>query len=137
MREFNWARVFVCGLVIGGIWTLLSVILLAFVADDFLSAVRNARSSAPSRGLSILLLVLNLAAGVWAMWLYAVIRPWYGSGMKTAIIAGLAWWVSVSMQSAKWVILLAIPLEFTLAPLVATLPSIILATMIGAWLYEK
>ena len=137
MREFSWARVFVCGLVAGGVWTLLSVTLLAFAGGDFLATVRDDRQRAPSGGLHMFLLFSNLAAGVWATWLYTAIRPRYGPGPKTAVWAGLAWWVIVSMQSAKWVALLSIPLAAVLIPFVATLPAIIIATMVGAWFYEK
>lgn len=137
MKEYNWVRLFVCGLAIGGIWTLLSVLMLALLAEDFLAAVHNGRNSVPSRGGSIFLLLSNLAAGVWAMWFYAAIRPHYGPGRKSAVIVGLAWWVIASTQSAKWVALLSIPPELTLAPLAATLPSMIGGTMVGTWLYEK
>ena len=137
MREFNWARVFVCGLVAGGVWTLLSVTLLAFVGGDFLAAARGDHQPTPSGGLHLFLIFSNLAAGVWAMWLYTAIRPRYGSGHKAAVRAGVAWWVIVSMQSAKWVALLSIPPAAVLIPLAATLPAIIGATLAGAWFYEK
>ena len=137
MREFNWARVFVCGLVAGSVWTLLSVTLLAFAGGDFLATVRDDHQRTPSGGLHMFLLFSNLAAGVWATWLYTAIRPRYGPGPKTAVWAGLAWWVIVSMQSAKWVALLSIPPAAVLIPLAATLPSIIVATLAGAWFYEK
>jgi hypothetical protein len=83
------------------------------------------------------LLFSNLAAGVWATWLYTAIRPRYGPGPKTAVWAGLAWWVIVSMQSAKWVALLSIPPAAVLIPLAASLPAIFVATLAGAWFYEK
>ena len=137
MSEINWIRVLLCGLAAGGVWTLLSVTLLALAGDDFMGAVRASRPSVPNAGLHLFLNFSNLAAGVWAMWLYTAIRPRYGPGPKTALKAGLAWWVIVSMQSAKWVALLSIPPAVALGPLAATLPAIIVATLAGAWLYEK
>ena len=139
MEKINWTRVFLCGLVTGGVWTLLSVTLLAFAGGDFLAAVRDGRQgqSVPSGSLHLFLLFSNLGAGLWAMWLYTAIRPRYGPGPKTAVWAGLAWWMIVSMQSAKWVALLSIPPAASLIPLAATLPAIIGATLAGAWFYEK
>jgi hypothetical protein len=137
MEKINWPRVFLCGLVAGGVWTLLSVTLLAFVGGDFLAAVRDDHQRTPSGGLHVFLLFSNLAAGLWAMWLYAAIRPRYGPGPKAAVRAGLAWWVIVSMQSAKWVALLCISPAAVLIPLAATLPAIVGATLAGAWFYEK
>ena len=37
--------------------------------------------------------VLGLAGGIFALWLYSAIRPRYGAGPKTAVYAGLAWWI--------------------------------------------
>jgi len=139
MEKINWTRVFLCGLVAGGVWTLLSATLLAFVGGDLLAALRDGRQSqsVPSGGLHLFLLFSNLGAGVWALWLYTAIRPCYGPGSKTAVRAGFAWWVIVSMQSAKWVALLSIPPTAALAPLALTLPAIVGATLVGARFYEK
>ena len=137
MEKTNWARSFLCGLVAGVVWTLLSMVLLGFVGDDFLAAVRVGRQHGSSSGSYLFLHFSNLAAGVWAMWLYTAIRPRWGSGPQTAVRAGVAWWVIVSMQSAKWVALISVPPAVTLAPLAATLPAILVATLAGVWLYEK
>lgn len=133
MGKNNWPRVFLCGLVVGGVWTLFSVTLLALVGEGFLTAVRNGRQnpSGPSAGLNLFLIFANLAAGLWAMWLYIAIRPRYGPGPKTAVWAGLAWWLIASMQSVKWVALLSVPSAVALIPLAATLPAIIVATLVG------
>lgn len=137
MGKINWARVFLCGLVAGGVWTLLSVVILALVWGDFAASVPGGRLDATRGGLQVFLLGANLAAGIWAMWLYAAIRPRYGPRPKTAVVVGIAWWVIVSMQSAKWVALGFAPLKAGLAPLVATLPAIIVSAIAGAWPYEE
>jgi len=136
MGSINWTRVILCGLLAGGVWTLLSVILLALVGGDFLAAVTGGRQHALGSGVHVFLLSTNLLAGIWAMWLYAAIRPHYGPGPKTAVIAGFAWWVIVSMQSAKWVALVS-GSPTVVAPLVATLPAVIVAALLGAWPYEE
>ena len=82
------------------------------------------------------LLGSNVVAGIWAMWLYAAIRPRYGPAPKRAAVAGLAWWFIVSLQSGKWVAVGFAPPGAALGPLVATLPAIVAATMVGAWAYE-
>ncbi len=38
--------------------------------------------------------LLGLANGIFAIWLYATIRPRYGAGPKSAVFAGLALWVA-------------------------------------------
>lgn len=136
MKEFNWPRILVCGLVAGGVWTALSVILLALVGDEFLTAVRQGRTD-QGTGSSLFLVFMNLGAGIWAVWLYAALRPRYGAGLKSALAASLAWWLISSMQSAKWMALLGITPSMAFAPFVATLLAIIAATLVGAWFYEK
>jgi hypothetical protein len=37
--------------------------------------------------------LLGIVGGIALIWLYAAIRPRFGAGVKTAILAGLAFWV--------------------------------------------
>ncbi len=135
MGKINWTRVFLCGLVTGFVWTILSIILLIFFGGAFLDAVRAAMPNR-SVGVHLFLFFENLAAGIWGIWLYAMIRAHSGPGPKTAVVAGLAWWVIVSLQSAKWVALGFVPAKAALGLLLPTLPAIIAATLAGAWLYK-
>ena len=137
LQTLDWRRVLLCGLVTGFVWTLLSLTLLVLVGGEFLAALPGSRLRAAGGGLHMFLFFSNLAAGIWALWLYAAIRPGYGPGPKTAVIVGLAWWVIISLQSGKWVALVSMPATPVLAPLAATLLAIILAVMIGAWFYER
>lgn len=136
MPKLNWPRIVLCGLLAGLVWNLLAIILLTLVGDAFLAAVRGGRPTVPRGGIPVGF-VVNLAAAVWAMWLYAAIRRHYGPGPRTAVVAGVAWWVIVSLQSAKWVVLEAVPSTVVLAPLAATLPAILLASLVGAWAYKE
>ncbi len=136
MGKINWIRVFLCGLVAGFVWTLLSIVLLLLVGGDLMAALRAAQPNVLSRGVHVFMFISNLAAGIWAIWLYAMVRPRFGPGPKTAAIVGLGWWFIVSLQSAKWVALGIVPIKVTLAPLAATLPAILAATLTGAWLYK-
>lgn len=134
--RINWPRVLLCGLITGGVWTLLSVVLLAFVGQGFLSALRRIGPGQP--GGVPFSLIANLMAGIWAMWLYAVLRSRYGPGLKTAGVAGCAWWFIQSLQSAKWVTLLGVLSDVNLYPLAATtLAAMVLAVVVGAWAYRE
>lgn len=70
-------------------------------------------------------------------WLYAALRAHYGTGVKTAMIAGFAWWILASMQSAKWLVLSPIPPRTAVLPGLLTLPSILIAAGVGGWCYES
>jgi len=45
----------------------------------------------------------DFLCGIVLLWLYASIRPRYGAGPKTAIIAGLAVWLITHLAFAAWV----------------------------------
>ncbi|MFN2383787.1 MAG: hypothetical protein ABR559_05925 [Gemmatimonadota bacterium] len=137
LRKIQWVRVLLCGLVAGGIMTLLAVALLAFIGDEFLAAIPGKGLNDRAGSVHLFLLFINLATGVWALWLYTAIRPRYGPGPKTAAVAGVAWWVIVSLQSARWVALVGIPPAVVLAPLAGSLIALLVVTVIGSWLYER
>ena len=136
MAKINWIRVLLCGLLTGFVWTLFSIPLLYFLGGEFLEAVRAAQPDAQRAGVRIFLFASNLAACIWGIWLYAMLRPHTGPGPKTAVVAGLAWWVIVTLQSAKWVALGFVPTKAAFGLLLPTLPAIIAATLVGAWLYK-
>ena len=45
----------------------------------------------------------DFLCGIVLVWLYASIRPRYGAGPKTAVIAGLALWLITHLAFAAWV----------------------------------
>ena len=84
MGRINWSRVLVGGLIAGSIWTLLSALSTWYLGAEFSSYVPGNRVLQPTAGLFIFLFFLSLAGGVWAMWLYASIRPRYGAGAESS-----------------------------------------------------
>lgn len=80
---------------------------------------------------------VDLLMGVWTVWLNSAITLRYGPGLKTAVVAGLAWWIIKTLQSAKWVGLGLVSLDAVLAPLVVSFVSAVISAMIGVWLYER
>jgi hypothetical protein len=136
VTNLAWGRVLVGGLVAGLMWTLLSVVLLGISGRDFMAALPGGKG-APSGNLQGFMFAANLVAGIWGTWLYAAIRAQYGSGWKTGVIAGIAWWIIVSQQSAKWFALSDMPLATAVGPAALTLPSIIMSAIAGGWCYER
>jgi len=116
-------------------WTLLSIVLVGIAGDGFFAALS---AKVPGGGLTPgthpSLYFLSIAAGVWATWLYAVIRPHYRSTIRAGVVAGVAWWIIMSLQSMKWVVMLKIPAAAWL-PLTANLFLCVAATLCGAGLY--
>ncbi len=133
----NWARVMVCGLLAGVVWTLLPAISTWFLGADFNAAVGGNKVFAPSAGLFAFLFSLNLLGGIWAVWLYAAIRPRYGAGAKTAVLAGFAWWFVSSLADWTWVSLGFVPVTAFIWLSAIAIPELILAAFVGAWLYKE
>jgi len=129
-------RLVLCGVVAGVAWNLISIALLVLIAPDFVGSMQSA---APHKALGgHFFFVIDLAMGIWAVWLYSAIVPRYGTRPTTVIVAGVAWWTLKTLQSAKWAGLGFVELGPHLLPLgVTTLAATVLATAAGAWLYEK
>ena len=132
MGAIKWRRVFLCGSGAGLAWSFQSVPLLVLFGGEIVEAVPRPLVTVDRIGS----FTLNVVAGIWAVWLYAAIRPRYRAGPMTAAIAGFSWWLIAMIASWQWV-----DLGFIRFPLVglmmASLPTLIAVTMVGAWSYER
>lgn len=81
--------------------------------------------------------IAGVLLGIWTMWLYAAIRPRYGPGPKTAAIAGLAVALFGVLTDAIWASMGFIAPEVLVAPVAVAVPVIIVAAVVGAWLYKE
>ena len=135
MRGTIGIRIVLCGSVAGIVWFLFSVAFLSSFSQDFLSSVDRAALLPPRGG--VFFFGLDIMMGIWAMWLYSAIATGYGAGSKTAVIAGIAWWTIKSLQSAKWAGLGLVPSRMIVLPLVKTLIAAVLASVAGAFLYDR
>jgi hypothetical protein len=98
------------GRVIGG--GLLAGVLMNVVDGLTNGAILNARWAEETRRLGIEMsaqsrslagwLTFDFLCGIVLVWLYASIRPRYGPGPKTAVVAGLAVWIITHLMFAAW-----------------------------------
>jgi len=133
MGGLNWRRVFMCGSGAGLAWSFLSLPLLILFGGEIIDAVPRPLVTVGRLGS----FTLNVVAGIWAVWLYAAIRPRYGAGPKTAAIAGFSWWLIATINTWQWGDLGFLPLRDLLGLIIASLPILIAITMVGAWSYRK
>jgi hypothetical protein len=133
VEAINWRRVLTCGSSAGLAWSLLSVPLLALLGGNIIDAVPRPLVTVARMGS----VVLNVVAGIWAVWLYVAIRPRYGAGSKTAAIAGFSWWLIATIATWQWVDLGFIRLRDLAGLIVASLPALIAVTIVGAWSYQE
>jgi hypothetical protein len=137
MTTERWAavaRIVLSGAIAGVVWFLVSATLLALFAGDLLAAVE--RSGQPAVG-GVFFFAVDLAMGVWAVWIYAAIRAGTRSRRGAVLATALAWWSMKTLESAKWVGLGLIPVAVVPGPLATSLVSALLATAAGTLLYER
>lgn len=112
MGSLSWPRIVLCGLIVGATFTLLTAVLVGTVGGEFFAAAGAHAAAGDGIGKTGLgLYFATIAPGLWAMWLYAVVRPRFSGNLGAVVAVGLAWWFIASLQSLKWVLLLGIPLS--------------------------
>ena len=100
MGKINMSR-----LILGGIVAGIVSDVLGFLVDGVLLAPRWAAALKAlgrpefTTNQWIWFNLIGVAGGIFALWLYAGIRPRFGAGPKTAIWAGLAVWFALGLLS--------------------------------------
>lgn len=135
MSKINWSRVLLCGLLAGIVWIVLGGVVTTLLGRDFAALPHN-RLGAPTPGFVLFSVVIALVEGISILWLYAAIRPLYGSWAKAATIAAFAWWFIVSLGDATWCSFGLFPPPTVIPLMIGTLPALILATIAGARFYS-
>ena len=140
MGKTNWTHVFLGGLLAGIVLNILGFASIAMYARNLWKPEVEALNPAfqESIGFWTFWIVFYLVLGILTIWLYSAIRPRYGAGPKTAVIAGLAvwalWGLSFVAMSASFG-LFSVKLLFTDA--LTTLVMMVVAAQLGAWVYKE
>jgi hypothetical protein len=83
--------------------------------------------------------VLGIVGGIALVWIYAAIRPRFGAGVKTAVCAGVAFWVvSVLLPnlSFMWITHL-FSRHLTAYTTACALVEVVIAAIAGAAVYQE
>src|SRR5512138_2284268 len=93
MARMNMSRVILGGLLAGLIINISEFVLNMAVLGQRMQARLAQMNLPPIGGNAVIVFVaLGFLIGIGLVWLYAAIRPRYGAGPKTAIIAAAAVW---------------------------------------------
>ena len=142
MGRINWRRIVLCGLLTGLVWGVLYAIALPLVLlerHDIPPSLPVTTLDEPgsSTALRAVVAIMPLVLGISTMWLYAAIRPRHGPGPKTAALAGFALWLFSSWVDATWAVFKGVRPEGFLKPAAVSLPIVLVAAVVGAWLYRE
>ena len=124
-----------CGLLINISETILN---LAVVSADMTAALKARNLPDIGNGAIIGFVVFAFLLGIGIVWLYAAIRPRFGPGVKTAIIAAVSVWLfAYAYPSFGMVFMGFFPTGLTVFTLVWGLVEVIVGGVAGAWLYSE
>jgi hypothetical protein len=134
MGKINWTRVLFGGLVAG-------FVINVFFLGPGLGALHLSLGWARQEtvAVAVLMVVLVFLVTILVTWLYAAIRSRYGSGLRTAAMAGVASGLLLGIfQYAGWILTSRqIPARMWATNAVITFVALVIATLLGAWVYEK
>jgi len=140
MGKINWFRVLIGGLLAGVVMNVLQFVAWTLFVRPTLSATLEALGHPlkETAGTTVLWVVLSFLLGILFVWLYAAIRPRYGAGPRTAVVAGAAAGVLLLIPDIGWgSILTMIPARVWAIDAVDTLVIAVVATLLGAWVYKE
>jgi hypothetical protein len=138
-------KINVTRLILGGIVAGIAINLLDYLVDGVWLAPRWVHDMAMlgKLGLSPVQIiwynVLGLLTGLAAIWLYAAIRPRFGAGAKTAIIAGLAvWFIGVFLPNVGFMYVSKMfSKHLTLYTTLGGIVEVVFGTLAGASVYRE
>ena len=85
-----------------------------------------------------LTIVLSLLTGMTLVFLYAAMRPRFGRGPRTAVIAGVVMWVGAYLFSLTGYAMIGLyPAAMLVTWGFIGLAEMIIAALIGAWVYRE
>ena len=139
MNNINFGRVILGGLVAGlilntGEYLLNEVVFVQQMEEMF----RRLNLPRPGGAFIATAIAITFVLGIVIVWLYAMIRPRFGPGPKTAIIAGLVIWFCVYIYCGILnATLFGVPTNLMLIGMVWGLVEYIVAAIAGASLYKE
>jgi len=102
MGKINWGRVVLGGLLAGVVLNIVDFVYFGVIMKQAIDAAMQALGKRPGAMDSLvpLFVVVDFVTDIGLLWVYAAIRPRFGAGARTAVIAGVAVWFFVGLLHA-------------------------------------
>jgi len=138
MGKINWVRVLLGGLLAGFIINIFEYVTNGVVLAADWDAAMKALGRHLSMSAVAVFIVGGFIGGIAAIWLYAAARPRFGAGPKTAALTGFAYWVvGYALPTLGQMPLGLFPKRLLVVGGIVGLVEIIVASLVGAWLYKE
>jgi hypothetical protein len=138
MGKINVARVILGGLLAGLVMNVSEYILNTYVVADESAALMD-RFGLPQIGTHQIgvFVAMTFVLGIVMVFVYAAMRPRFGAGTKTAIIAGVTIWLVSMFGSVVDVVLGILPGDLLVLTGIWALVETVVGAVAGAWLYQE
>ena len=141
MGKINWIRVFLGGLIAGAVGNVFQFVAWMPLVGRSLRTTLQTYGYAMQETVSITVFkaVWIFVMGIVAVWFYAAIRPRYGAGPGTAVLAGViaGFLMGVFPDIAWGLVLRLIPAKVWLADAIFSMVAMVIVTVLGAWVYKE
>lgn len=99
------------------------------------------RTTFPSASGAVIFLIWGFLSGIGATWLYAAVRPRFGPGARTAVLAGFTFWLLTTVlrtiDDAGVGHPFLYPPRLLTTLVVVCLVQSVAASVAGAWVYKE
>ena len=138
MGKINVARVILGGLLAGLIINIGETVLnLYVIADESTAVLQRLGLQFPGPHQIGIFVAMTFVQGIILIFVYAGLRPRFGAGAKTAVIAALIIWIVGFMAAFADVVLGMTPANLLAIGGAWGLVETIVAAVAGAWLYKE
>ena len=140
MPRINWTRVILGGLLAGVIINISEAVVNGLLLADRWAAAMEVQGRSSNFGAlgNAIFILWGFLIALFGMWLYATIRPQFGAGPRTAVIAAVATWVPGSLLASMAPIAMDLfSRRLMVIGVVECLVELIVGVLLGAWLYKE
>jgi len=141
MRKINWARLLLGGLLAGVVVNLLGWAAWILFLGRMEAAVGATHPpTQESAAAEVANILGSFIAGFVGVGLYVAIRPRFGPGPKTALLAGLlCWFVAGVVPMLLYMFWRGpqLPLTMIAVTFITALVLLVAGTVVGAWVYKE
>ena len=140
MAHTNRSRVILGGLLAGLVINIGEFITNGvFLKDAWAQAMQALGRPSEIPGSAIVIFnIWGFLLGIASVWLYAAIRPRYNPGVNTALRAAVGVWVMAAfLPNLGNYALGTVPVRLVVISTIVSLVELVVATLIGAWLYKE
>ena len=138
MTRINTGKVLLGGLVATIVIVISAFGLMVVTGEEGRVAFEALSTREMNPAIMAMYMAITLATGILSVWLYAAIRPRFGPGPRTALLAGFVVWVlRPGLAIAHFLLMGLMPTGLLLTELFWNLGAICLATVLGARFYSE